>query len=334
MIRLILCRRPSVHLAHDHCRSERQTTDAEDSLSVQRATDSPLPTLFTPTTWHAPNGQVHNQIDFILTPQRSSINKANIRFSPDVDIGSDHDLVLTTLKFKLKTKRFSRSTRIRFDLEKLRGPEIAEVLQTSTGRKFAALSVLDSDVDTFANSVKEVALSTAEELFGRQRKKIQPLVTNEVLDLCDQRQQLKEQMYTHWSRTRVQEDELRSQEEAEGRKEWVDLGAVQEHREGNDVRKQQRRLQHPRGSHQHPTAWVSSHRRQQLKHPDRKHSPSEPSRLSTAVAYTTTCSTQTLTRPPHKSIKPTYTEGRGWRGCAQSESREVSRSGQNSLWVA
>ena len=41
-----------------------------------------------------------------------------------------------------------------------------------------------------------MALSTAEELLGRQRKKIQPWVTNEFLDLWDQRRQLKQQKYT------------------------------------------------------------------------------------------------------------------------------------------
>ena len=47
-------------------------------------------------TWHAPNGQVHNQIDFILTPRhfKSCINKANTRSFPGADIGSHHDLVL------------------------------------------------------------------------------------------------------------------------------------------------------------------------------------------------------------------------------------------------
>ena len=39
-------------------------------------------------------------------------------------------------------------------------------------------------------------LSTAEEVLERQRKKIEPLVTNEVLDLCDKRRQLRQQKYT------------------------------------------------------------------------------------------------------------------------------------------
>ena len=54
----------------------------------------------------------------------------------------------------------------------------------------------DSDVDTLANSLEEGLLSTAEEILRRQWKKIQPLVTNETLDLCDQRWQLKQQQYT------------------------------------------------------------------------------------------------------------------------------------------
>ena len=49
---------------------------------------------------------------------------------------------------------------------------------------------------TFANRLKEVLLSKDEEVLGRQRKKIQHWVSNEVLDLCDQRRRLRRQKYT------------------------------------------------------------------------------------------------------------------------------------------
>ena len=61
--------------------------------------------------------------------------------------------------------------------------------QAKVDGKFAAFCVIDLDVDALANSLKEGLLSTADEVLGRQRKKIQPWVTNEVLDLCNQRQQ-------------------------------------------------------------------------------------------------------------------------------------------------
>ena len=70
-----------------------------------------------------------------MTSQRfkSSINKANTRSFPGADIGRDHDFVLTTIKLKLKNKRFMKSPRIRIDPEKLKDPKIAEVFQPKVG---------------------------------------------------------------------------------------------------------------------------------------------------------------------------------------------------------
>ena len=70
------------------------------------------------------------------------------------------------------------------------------MFQAKVGGKFAALCILHNDVNTLANSLKEVLVSTAEEVLGRQRKKIQPWITDEVLNLYDQRPQLKQQEYT------------------------------------------------------------------------------------------------------------------------------------------
>ena len=99
-------------------------------------------------TWHTPYGQVLNRLDFILTPQRfkSSTNKANTGSFPGAYTGGDHDLVLTTIKLKLKTKHFTKSLSIRFDLEKLKDPKIAEVFQAKMDGNFTALRVLDSEL--------------------------------------------------------------------------------------------------------------------------------------------------------------------------------------------
>ena len=92
------------------------------------------------TTWHAPNGRIHNQIDFILTPLRfkSSINRAKTRTYPGADIGSDHDLVLLILKLRLKKKPQTTSPRIKFDLERLKDPAIADIFQAQIGGRLAA----------------------------------------------------------------------------------------------------------------------------------------------------------------------------------------------------
>ncbi|XP_071500074.1 uncharacterized protein [Diadema antillarum] len=161
-------------------------------------------------TWHSPNGQVHNQIDFILVPQRfkSSINKANTRTFPGADIGSDHDLVLTTIKLKLNSKY----------------PEAVEIFKAQVGGKFAVLSVLDNDIDTLAGNIKEVLLTTADEVLGKQQKRSKPWVTTEVLDLCDKRRELRHAKHTsHEARIQYREMNREVRKKVKAAKEdWIE----------------------------------------------------------------------------------------------------------------
>ncbi|GFR64464.1 craniofacial development protein 2-like [Elysia marginata] len=117
------------------------------------------------------------------------------RTYPGADIGSDHDLVLATFKLMLNSKRKAKNPRLHFDLKKLRDPNISETFRAQIGGKFAALTLIDNDVDTMANSLKEVLASTAEEVLGRKRRTIQPWVMNEVLDLCDKRMELRKRKF-------------------------------------------------------------------------------------------------------------------------------------------
>lgn len=145
------------------------------------------------TTWHSPNGKVHNQIDFILVPQKlkSSINKAKTRTFPGADIGSDHDMVLLTLKLKLKKNNKQGSPRIRFNVDKLNDPEIASIFEAKVGGRFAALNLLEDDINTLTDNIKDVLHETGMEVLGKARKKNKPWVTDDILDLCDKRRELK-----------------------------------------------------------------------------------------------------------------------------------------------
>ena len=60
-------------------------------------------------TWTSPDGQYRNQIDYILCCQRwrSSIQSSKTR--PRTDCGSDHELLIT--KFRLKLKKVWKTTR-------------------------------------------------------------------------------------------------------------------------------------------------------------------------------------------------------------------------------
>ena len=69
-------------------------------------------------TWTSPDGQHRNQTDYILCCQRwrSSIQLAKTR--PGADCGSDHELLIT--KLRLKLKKVGKTTRpFRYDLNQI-----------------------------------------------------------------------------------------------------------------------------------------------------------------------------------------------------------------------
>ena len=55
-------------------------------------------------TWHSPNGQHHNQVDYFLVGKnfRSGVKSARSRSFPGPDTGSDHDLLMMTFHLRLK----------------------------------------------------------------------------------------------------------------------------------------------------------------------------------------------------------------------------------------
>ena len=69
-------------------------------------------------TWTSPDSQHCNQIGYILCSQtwRSSIQSTKTR--PGTDCGSDHELLIT--KFRLKLKKVGKTTRpLRYDLNQI-----------------------------------------------------------------------------------------------------------------------------------------------------------------------------------------------------------------------
>ena len=77
------------------------------------------------------------------------MNSARTRSFPGADIGSDHDLLMT---FHLRLKKISEpnNTRLKFDLEMRKDPNVLETVQAVIGRRFAPLTIMsneDIDID-------------------------------------------------------------------------------------------------------------------------------------------------------------------------------------------
>ena len=125
-------------------------------------------------TWHSPNGQHHNQIDYILVRKcfRSGVNIARTRSFPEADIGSDHDLLMMTFRLHLKKISKPKHTRLKFDLEKLKDPNVLETFQAMIGRRFAPLTIMsndDKDIDSMITTFNTAVTETANEILGKHR---------------------------------------------------------------------------------------------------------------------------------------------------------------------
>lgn len=149
-------------------------------------------------TWHAPNGIHHNQIDYILVHNRyqSGINREKTRTFPGADVGSDHDLVIMNFRVRLKKISKPKKIRLKFNLEQLKDPDICKAFQATIGGKFAPLLVMDVDVKVMTDTFSTVMTTVAKDIIGLHRPKKKPWVTEEILNLCDARRDLKNTRHT------------------------------------------------------------------------------------------------------------------------------------------
>ena len=105
---------------------------------------------------------------------RSGINIHRTRSFPGADIGSDHDLVMMTFQVRLKKARKPNQPRLRFDLEKLRDPDVACTFHATIGGKFAPLIGLsdeDMDIDTMITTYNTAVTDPASEIRGKERRR-------------------------------------------------------------------------------------------------------------------------------------------------------------------
>ena len=83
-------------------------------------------------------------------------------------------------------KRISRpkDARLKFDLEKLKYPNVLETFQAMIGGSFASLTIMsneDIDIDSMITTFNTAVTETASEILGKHRKKKK---TKKKLDHC------------------------------------------------------------------------------------------------------------------------------------------------------
>ena len=84
--------------------------------------------------------------------------------------------------------------KLRFDLEKLRGPDVACTFQATTGGKFAPFTGLkneDMDINTMITTYNTTVTDAASEILGKEHSQEKAVGYHDVLDLWGERRDLK-----------------------------------------------------------------------------------------------------------------------------------------------
>ena len=115
-------------------------------------------------TWTSPDGQHQNQIGFILCSQRwrSSIQSTKTR--PGADCGSDHELLIT--KFRLKLKKVGKTTTaFSYDLSQIPYNHTGEVRNRRKG-----LDLTDRVPDELCMEVHDIVQEAGIKTIPKKKK--------------------------------------------------------------------------------------------------------------------------------------------------------------------
>ena len=79
---------------------------------------------------------------------------------------------MMTLRLRLKRISKPKNTRLKFDLEKLKDPNVLETFQAMIGGKFAPLTIMNNeDLDSMIITFNTAVTETASETLGKHYQK-------------------------------------------------------------------------------------------------------------------------------------------------------------------
>ena len=138
-------------------------------------------------TWTSPDGNTKNQIDYILIQNRWRSSLSNAKTYPGADCGSDHELLVATIRIKLR-KIKKPTAPLRFDLT-----IIPEEYGVEISNKFDTLLGLaeEKTPDELATEAQTILLESAKTHIPKRKNMKQRYITEETLKLIEERREMK-----------------------------------------------------------------------------------------------------------------------------------------------
>ena len=123
------------------------------------------------TTWVSPCGKYKNQIDHIAVSRRHRSSLLDVHVKQGADIGSDHQLSISKIRFKLKSQRDENPVAHQYDIDLLRrnGNEKDE-FKIECRNRFLVLEEEEQNVEESSGELKEVLHGAAGRTIRRRSR--------------------------------------------------------------------------------------------------------------------------------------------------------------------
>ena len=118
-------------------------------------------------TWRSPNHNTVTQIDHVIINQKSRSCLHNVKVRRGADVGSDHMLVMATLSLKLRRARKREERQLRFDVGKLRNPDVKKTFKLEVKNRF---SILQDEQELKIDSFNQALTEASKKILGYRRK--------------------------------------------------------------------------------------------------------------------------------------------------------------------
>ena len=79
-------------------------------------------------TWRSPDGGFVNQVDHLALSKRWRSSLQDVRAMRGADVGSDHHLLMATVRLRIAKERKGEGGRVRFEVSKLKDLEVREYI--------------------------------------------------------------------------------------------------------------------------------------------------------------------------------------------------------------
>ena len=145
-------------------------------------------------TWISPDGTTRNLIDYIIVNKARRSTVLDTRVFRGCKVPSDHKLVVSKLRVKLKAHRKPVGYR-RYDTDLLKSDAVRVQYQVTIGGKFSVLAGReDMDSERRWTNFKNVINDTAKELIGYRKRQHKPWISERSRMLSERQRRVRVQI--------------------------------------------------------------------------------------------------------------------------------------------